>query len=83
MILTDAEFDVRKDLLNDRFNQAWFQNMQRQVWLTAPDGISKIGAKTLWLYKFTIDNYTHDTTTLNYITEQQAIAIFAAADTVQ
>lgn len=83
MILTTAEFNAKKNQLLTTYASTWLSDMQQQVWLTAPRGISKCNAKLLWLFIFALNTYTHSDTATNYITEDDIMKIFAKVNTIQ
>lgn len=83
MILTIAEYNMKKDQLLKAFAGSWKSNMQASVWRISYTGISRDNAKLLWLFVFVLDNYTHSASASNFITEQTVLKIFEKVNSIQ
>lgn len=74
MILTNTEYTCAYTKALQQFSCIGYNSMLREKWLfsNSPDT-----SKLAWLFIYALDSYTHnDTATDNYITEEQATAMF-------
>ena len=83
MILTLIEFNANKNKLLIKFAAAWFDDMNRHVWLSGPKGIKKGDAKLLWLFVWALNDYTHSSSVTSNLTEVEVMKIFAKVNTIQ
>lgn len=82
MTLTNTEFRCLYGKLLEKFSCAGYNQCIADLWQSNKVKINSKDLDLLWLFVYALDFYEHFDTAVNYITEQQAMAMFAKANAI-
>jgi hypothetical protein len=80
MILTTKEYNCAVDELLKLFACSEEDQMEFEIWRVRR-GIGRRMADVIWLFVFAINTWEHEDGAVNYMTEEQMMAILSKANT--
>lgn len=82
MILTPCEYNTNANRVLLKFACAQFQDAITWKWKMKKYTNKPEDSKLLWLFVYALNTYDTSVGAINYITEQQAMAMFAKANSI-
>lgn len=83
MVLTDCEYVVNVNRLLLEFACFQYEDAIDWKWKIKKFGNDPVISKLLWLFVYALNSFDHTDGAINYITEQQAMDMFAKINAIQ